>query len=119
MNTITSIPMEARLSTTPRPLNHVLQHGAAQPATLSGNERITVALPKALVERLRNAVYWTERRTMAGVITKAVEDAVAAMERANGDVFPARLRQLRPGRRRQPRPLSQSSSTVSISRPPY
>lgn len=107
--TMTSPHVEARVSTLPRPLNPIPYNGTAQPAALSGNERITVALPKALVERLRNAVYWTEGRTMAAVITDAIESALAGMEDQNGDVFPARLRPLRPGRRRQPQTFSQSA----------
>lgn len=117
MDTISSVHMEACLSTSPRPLNHVRHHGRLEPTALQGNERITVSLSRSLVERLRNAVYWTERRTMAGVITEAIEDALAEMEEKNGDVFPARLRQLRPGRRRQPQAFAQNSSTVPLPDP--
>ncbi len=116
MDIISSTPSEASVLTPPHSLNHVTQNSPLTPDALQGNERITVALPKSLVERLRNAVYWTENRTMARVIADAVEDAVSEMEQANGGVFPARLKPLRPGRRRHPQPLSASSATASIPR---
>ncbi len=104
------------MSTAPRSLNHTTHNGTLKPDALQSNERITVSLPKSLVERLRNAVYWTENHTMADVIASAIEDAVSDMECANGEIFPARLRPLRPGRRRRPSPLSPSSTTASSSR---
>jgi hypothetical protein len=65
--------------------------------------RLTIFLPPSLIERLRNAVYWTEQRTMAQIIVDAVEDAVSELEGANGGVFPARLAPLKPGRPRRRR----------------
>lgn len=61
-------------------------------------QRLTVCLPTPLLERLRNAVYWTEQRTMARVIAEAIEDAVTELEHRNGGPFPARLAPLKPGR---------------------
>ena len=104
------------MSTAPRPLNHTTHNDTLKPDALPSNERITVSLPKSLVERLRNAVYWTETRTMARVIAGAIEDAVSDMESTNGGIFPARLRPLRPGRRRHPSSLSQSATTALTSR---
>jgi hypothetical protein len=74
-------------------------------------QRITVFLPLPLIERLRNAVYWTEHRPLAQIIAEAIDDAVTEMEHANGSVFPQRLSALKPGRpRRSPTPASSSSS---------
>ena len=71
----------------------------------SRNQRITVLLPTTLIERLRNAIYWTEQRTMARVITDAIHDAVAEMEHTNGGTFPHRLAPPKRGRpRRVPLP---------------
>lgn len=61
-------------------------------------QRMTVLLPAPLIERLRNAVYWTEYRTLARIITDALEDAVTEMEHSNGGAFPTRLAPLKPGR---------------------
>lgn len=73
--------------------------------TARGTSRVTVNVPTILIERLRNAIYWTERATLARVITDALHDAVAEMEQANGGVFPPRLTPLKPGRpRRKPMP---------------
>ena len=85
----------------PRPLP-VSGHTASLLA--HGTSRVTLNIPTTLIERLRNAVYWTERTTLARVISDALHDAVAEMEQANGGVFPPRLTPLKPGRpRRVPR----------------
>lgn len=78
--------------------------GATAPAD-SRNQRVTIFLPTTLIERLRNAIYWTERCTMARVIADAIHDAVAEMEHTNGGTFPPRLTPLKRGRpRRGPLP---------------
>lgn len=88
---------------------------ALRPASSRRRQRLTVFLPASLIERLRNAVYWTEQRTMAQIIVDAVGDAVADLERANGGAFPARLAPLKPGRprrRRAPARLTPLSPNV-------
>lgn len=74
-------------------------------------QRLTVFLPLPLIERLRNAVYWTECRPLAQIIADAVDDEVSEMERANGGVFPQRLSALKPGRPRRS-PSSPSSRSL-------
>jgi hypothetical protein len=70
-------------------------------------QRMTVCLPASLIERLRNAVYWTEQRTLARIITDALEDAVTELEHSNGGTFPPRLAPLKPGRpQRRPSPVA-------------
>lgn len=79
-------------------------NGATAPAD-SRNQRVTVFLPTTLIERLRNAIYWTDQRPMARVIADAILDAVAEMEQSNGGTFPPRLTPLKRGRpRRVPLP---------------
>jgi len=79
-------------------------NGVTVPAD-SPNQRITILLPTTLIERLRNAIYWTEQCTMARVIADAIHDAVAEMEHTNGGTFPPRLTPLKRGRpRRGPLP---------------
>lgn len=97
----------------PLPLSHqtpagslhaMSPNGATIPAD-SRNQRVTIFLPTTLIERLRNAIYWTEQCTMARVIADAIHDAVAEMEHTNGGTFPPRLTPLKRGRpRRAPLP---------------
>src|SRR5262249_25485369 len=67
--------------------------------------RITFTLPLTLLERLRNAVYWTGHGPLAQLISDALDEAVTHMERTNGQAFPQRLAPLKRGR---PRTKSQS-----------
>src|SRR5919112_1271887 len=53
-------------------------------------QRLSVFLSSALLERLRNAVYWNNRRPLAQIIAAAIEEAVTELEQANGGVFPPR-----------------------------
>ncbi len=74
-------------------------------------QRVTLALPTPLIERLRNAIYWTAHSTMARVMTDALHDVVAELEHANGGPFPPRLTPLKRGR---PRRVSTSSTQPVI-----
>ncbi|NOS79857.1 MAG: hypothetical protein HOP35_18150 [Nitrospira sp.] len=97
----------------PRPLLSQTPGGSLHALPLTGaiatadlrNQRVTILLPTTLIERLRNAIYWTEQHTMTRVITDAIHDAVAEMEQVNGGIFPLRLTPLKRGRpRRAPLP---------------
>lgn len=76
--------------------------GSTRSASAGGDQRrsqrVTILLPTALIERLRNAVYWTGRHTLAQLITDAVEDLVHELEQPNGGAFPVRLSPLKRGR---------------------
>lgn len=63
-------------------------------------QRMTVSLPTDLVERVRDAAYWTSGTTMAGLISSALEDLLHNLEIQNGRPFSPRLRNLKPGRPR-------------------
>jgi hypothetical protein len=78
----------------------------------SRKQRVTITLPVALLERLRNAVYWTGHGTLARLIADALGDAVAQMEQANGQAFPKRLAPLKRGR---PRSKNHPTPTLAIS----
>lgn len=71
-----------------------------QPVATRQRQRLSVFLPAPLLDRLRNAVYWTRQRPLAQIIADAIEDAVAEMEHANGAAFPPRLAPLKAGRPR-------------------
>lgn len=76
--------------------------------TSSRKQRVTITLPLSLLERLRNAVYWTGHGPLARLIAEALDDAVSNMEEANGQPFPQRLTPLKRGRprtRTRPTPL--------------
>ena len=63
-------------------------------------QRVTITLPLSLLERLRNAVYWTGHGPLARLICDALDDAVTHMETTNGQPFPQRLAPLKRGRPR-------------------
>ena len=62
-------------------------------------ERVTVSLPAELMERARNAVYWTPGATLAGLVENAVGEALDGLEREHGGAFRSRTANLKPGRR--------------------
>lgn len=66
-------------------------------------ERLSVTLPVELLERLRNAVYWTPDLTIAGLIEQAVADSVDRLEQRHGEPFPPRIESLKRGRPRRVR----------------
>jgi hypothetical protein len=67
--------------------------------------RLTVNLPSDLVERMRDAVYWTPGLTLAWLIARAVQASLADLETIHQGPFPRRLKPLRAGR---PRLLGQA-----------
>ena len=86
----------------PLSINHLVLNGMQhplQPFSPSQNQRVTVSLPTPLIERLRNAVYWTEGLPMAGLVAEAIKDVVTQMEGVNGGAFPQRVSPLKRGRR--------------------
>ena len=60
------------------------------PSPASQKQQITVSLPAGLIERLRNAVYWTGNRPLVDLVAEAIEDIVTQMEKVNGEAFPQR-----------------------------
>ena len=94
--------------------HHAAIGSLASPSHSSRRRRVTVFLPASLLERLRNAVYWTERRPLARIIEDAVEEAVSELEQAHGGAFPTRLAPLKPGRPARARPSKTAASTLTI-----
>jgi hypothetical protein len=64
-------------------------------------ERITLLLDADLIERLRNAVYWSDGVTLAGLVADSLTRTVDKMERARGTSFPRRKAELPTGRPRK------------------
>ncbi|MCS6294932.1 MAG: hypothetical protein H8K09_01735 [Nitrospira sp.] len=73
-------------------------------------QRMTVSLPADLLERMRDAAYWTSGSTMAGLISSAIEDLLHNLESQNGRPFSPRLQDLKPGR-----PRSSKTNHLSVS----
>ncbi|MDH4187205.1 MAG: hypothetical protein OEV08_09415 [Nitrospira sp.] len=98
----------------PLPTNHHTFNGKQRPALplpLSPKQKITLALPAPLVERLRNAVYWTGHRSLVSLIEVAIEELVTEMEAINQEPFPHRLAPLKRGRRQGKRQLGPPALT--------
>ena len=92
-------PVEALSGTEPFPDARIRrEHNGKSISSYLHKQRMTVLLPTPLIERLRNAVYWTEQHTLARIIADVVEDAVTELEHSNGGMFPPRLAPLKPGR---------------------
>ena len=72
----------------------------------SVKQRLTITLPAELLDRLRNAVYWTPSLTLAGFIESAVAARLDDLEKQHGEPFPTRVEELKGGRPRRIRPVS-------------
>lgn len=60
--------------------------------------RLTVKLPGHLIERLRNAVFYTRGLTLTALVEQSLSAALAAIEEERGAPFPERTADLQPGR---------------------
>ena len=61
-------------------------------------QRLTVHVPVHLIDRLKNAVYWTPGLTLAGLAEDAFDRALKSLEKEQGGPFPQRDQELRGGR---------------------
>src|SRR5215213_6937435 len=68
------------------------------PAPKPAKERVTFQLPVELIERVRDAVYWTPGATMAALMEAALSDHLARLEERRGAAFERRGGALRTGR---------------------
>lgn len=64
----------------------------------SSKQRITVQISEDVIERLKNAVYWTPGLTLASLAEEAFSNAVDALEEEKGAPFPKRKEELKTGR---------------------
>jgi len=64
----------------------------------SEKERLTVHLTAELINRVRNAVYWTPGLTLSTLAENALERAVNDLEEQRGEPFPQRRGELKGGR---------------------
>lgn len=82
--------------------------------------RLTVNLSTELLNRLRDAVYWTPRLTLTHLVEESLRTGLARLESVNRSPFPPRRRELRPGRPpadqgTDQQPLSFLPESVSLS----
>ncbi|MCX6615994.1 MAG: hypothetical protein NTZ98_07830 [Acidobacteria bacterium] len=61
-------------------------------------ERMTFHLPVEVMERAKNAVFWTPGLTLADLAAQALTEAVDKLERKRGELFPPRKAELKGGR---------------------
>ena len=68
------------------------------PAAVQAKERVTFQVPVELIERTRNAVYWTPGATMAALMEAALTEHLEKLERDRGRRFEPRSGALKTGR---------------------
>ncbi len=81
---------------TPAPSSRLHETGPPQPRMV----RLTVNLPADLVDRVRNAVYWSPSLKLSWLIAQSLRTSLAEMESSRLGPFPQRKNQLRAGRPR-------------------
>lgn len=77
--------------------------GPALDRRLEARERLTVKLRAEIINRLRNAVFYTPGLTINGFIENCIVSVVGEMEKKRGSAFPERTENLRAGRPRSPK----------------
>ena len=69
-----------------------------QEAPKGGKERLTVHLPLEVIDRAKNAVFWSPGLTLAGLAEAAFVKALEKLEKENGGPFSPRKGELKGGR---------------------
>lgn len=64
----------------------------------SRKQRITVQISEEVIERIKNAVYWTPGLTLASLAEEAFTKAVNVLEEEREAPFPKRKEELKTGR---------------------
>lgn len=88
-------------------------NGSQKPTSPTNNkQRLTVQISEDVIERTKNAVYWTRGLTLAQLTEEALEKAIKGLEKSSviyddstgkplkdkGDAFPKRKEDLKSGR---------------------
>ena len=69
-----------------------------QPKLSLKKQRMTVQISHEVVEKAKDAVYWTPGLTIAKLTENAIKEAVAKIEKRNGKSFSEREEELASGR---------------------
>jgi hypothetical protein len=96
--TIGESPLDTVVPAVARRAKEKPHEETSEPETSAPKERLTIHVSSDLVERLRDAVYWTPGLTLAGLAEEALSQAVDALEKKNRKPFPKRAGRLRLGR---------------------
>jgi ribosome-binding protein aMBF1 (putative translation factor) len=64
----------------------------------SKKQRITVQISEDVIDRIKNAVYWTPGVTLASLAEEAFSKIVDEIEKSRGTPFPKRKDELKTGR---------------------
>lgn len=85
---------------TPQNGNTTIMEKAAQPIqkTSQAKQRITVQISVDVIDRVKNAVYWTPGLTLAALAEEALSVAVDKLEKVRKESFPKRGAELTSGR---------------------
>ena len=94
-------PINGKSREAENPPSRPTKSGRQQPRTV----RLTVSLPGDLVDRLRDAVYWSPDLKLAWLIAQSLRTSLADLETSRNSPFPKRIMALRAGR---PRLVGQS-----------
>lgn len=74
------------------------QHAPKIKQKSSSKQRITVQISEDVIERIKNAVYWTPGLTLASLAEEAFSSLVDALENEREAPFPKRTEELKAGR---------------------
>lgn len=101
-STIGSNPLDAVIpgKTSPRKATKAARPKAKESKTKpeAPKERITVLIAGPVINRARDACYWTPGLTMAALVEAALDVEVTRIEKKRKEPFPARKGELRTGR---------------------
>lgn len=100
------MPQTKRKTIGDNPLDAVVPRPTSRDAAVTepelgrkpAKERMTFHLPVDVMERAKNAVYWTPGLTLADLAAQALTDAVDRLEKKRGESFPPRKAELKGGR---------------------
>lgn len=104
--TIGSNPLDLLISPqTSQPIVEVEPTPAEDPRLIavknkipSDKQRLTVQISHEVIEKVKNAVFWTPGMTLAAFAEDALSKAVERLEKSRGDKFPQRTDELKTGR---------------------
>ena len=65
---------------------------------MSGKTRITFYISQDMVERAKNAVFWTPGMTLSSLAEQSLENRIKELESERGQSFPMREAELAKGR---------------------
>ena len=109
LDSLLTVPEEAKEK--PEKKQKLNDNGSQKPPNRN-KQRLTVQISEDIVERAKNAVYWTRGLTLAQLTEEALDKAIGSLEKSStifndetgealkvkGDPFPKRREKLKSGR---------------------